>query len=356
MPKSRVTISPRDLVTVIHAPHELGEQMGGIPSFIEEALRKAARRRKAEEEIKSTWISLGGTPGAETGDLMEIGAGFYRQYSGNSRIYYRPGYRAINVYGAIGDKYTQLGGPDSWLGWPTSSGDPPALSEQTFDQGGRVSTFQYGAIYWWSDTGAIELGDIAVFYTGLACFGETDNDQLSSADEPYVIFGVVSAVPREPSAPRTVIYEDVDAGDSRVDNIELYRGLPYGLSLTSVLMEHDFGDPDKYREKIKQGVAAASAAVAAATVAAPIVGPLLAVGVGAVLNELGPYIVDGINDALDTQDDNIGTVSFVVTPRDMVLMTRMERKNFRGILWHLDSPLISGLGASYKIYIAIYAV
>jgi hypothetical protein len=61
-------------------------------------------------------------------------------------------------------------------------------------------------------------------------------------------------------------------------------------------------------------------------------------------------------DALDTQDDHIGTVSFVVTPKDMVTLTRVERRNFRGILWHKESPLISGLGTSYKTYVDIQAV
>jgi LGFP repeat len=357
MPQSRIRISPQDRVTVTHSSHQLGEQMGEIPPVISQALLKAAKRRNAEQEIKSTWTSLGGAPGRETGDLMEIGVGFYRQYEGNSRIYFRPGHRAINVYGGIGDKYTQLGGPDSWLGWPTPSGEPPALSEQPFDQGGRVSTFQHGAIYWWPDTGAIELGDIAVRYTGLACFSETDSDQLSDSDEPYVIFGVIPMVPLPPSAPRTRIYEDVDSGESREDNIELYRGLPYGLSLSAVLMEHDFSDPDEYRAIVKQGVDKASSGVVAALNAIPPpYGPALAAVGKLILDEVGPILVELIHDAIDTKDDYIDTKTFVVTPKDMITLTRVERQNFRGILWHRDSPLLSGEGADYKVYIDIQAV
>lgn len=355
MPRSRIVISDRDRVTVTHAPRELGGQMGGIPPLIEQALRKAAQRRKAEEEIKSTWTSLGGAPGGEIGDLMEIGVGFYREYV-HGRIYYRTGHRAIYAYGAIGDKYIQLGGPNSWLGWPTLSGNPPAISEQPFDLNGRVSTFQYGAIYWWPDTGAIELGDIVVRYTGLACFSETDWDQGSSADEPYVIFGVVPIVPTVPSAPRTVVYTDVDSGDSREDNIELYRGPPYGLSLSVVLMEHDFGNPDHYREVVRQAVATASEGVALAIQFVPIVGPALSAVAKIALAAAGPDIVEAVNGTLDTQDDHIGTVSLFVSPKDMVTLTRVERQNFRGILWHMDSPLISGQGADYKVYIEIQAV
>ena len=58
-----------------------------------------------------------------------------------------------------------------------------------------VRTFQKGAIYWWPDTGAIQFGNISLQYKGLYCFGETD--KLSSADKPYVIFGVVPAPPQQ---------------------------------------------------------------------------------------------------------------------------------------------------------------
>ena len=143
-----------------------------------------SRRTYAERQIKSKWNSLRGVPGApkKAGNdgLVEIGEGFYREYL-NGRIYYLLELGAFWVYGAIGDRYTQLGGPSSWLGHPISD------EEVFFD--GRGSKFQNGAIYWWPDTGAIELGDIVVRYAGLACFGETD--EASDSDEPYVIFGVV---------------------------------------------------------------------------------------------------------------------------------------------------------------------
>jgi len=121
------------------------------------------------------------------------------------------------------------------------------------------------------------LGDIVVRYTGLYCFGETDNDQLSSSDEPYAIFGVIPPPPGVPSAPRTRIYEGVDAGESREDSIELYRGLPYGMSLSATLMEHDFSDPDEYRGIVKASADEAAKGVVAAVQQVPSVGPALAV-------------------------------------------------------------------------------
>lgn len=324
---------------------------GEIPLVLEQALVKTAQRRKAEEEIQQKWNSLNGVPGAEKipGDdgLIETGGGYCREYDGG-RIYYEQSLGSFWVYGDIGEKYVQLGGPSSWLGLPTSD-------EQPFAQEGRVSTFQKGAIYWWSDTGAIELGDISVRYKGLYCFGETD--ESSEFDEPYVILGVVPALAGQELSTRTRIYEKVDAGDSCEDSIELYRGLPYGLSLTAVLMEHDYGDPDKFRDIVQTAVDKASEAVVVAVGLIPYgIGAALAPVAAAILKEIGPDIVDAINNLLGTEDDYIGTVSFEVTAKDMVRLTRVQQQDFWGILWHLDSPLISDGEASYKVYVDVQAI
>lgn len=335
---------------------------GEIPPFAEEELSRARKRRRAERAITGRWNQLGGSPGAAAtpgdGGLIEIGAGFYRQYE-KGRIYFRYGFQPIHVYGAIGDKYTQLGGPSSWLGWPTVLPNPEEKhpltkpDEQAFSQDGRVSTFEHGAIYWWADTGAIELGHISVRYTGLACFSDTSG---SGSDEPYVLLGTVPAPPTAPAETRTVIYEYVDGGDSREADIELYRGLPYGLSLNITLMEHDAGDPDKYRDTVKEAVVQASNVVAAGVGVIPYVGPFLAPVAKAFLVAVGPDIVEAVNDLLGTADDFVGGTSLFVSGKDMVTLARAAPKNFRGILWHMDSALISGDGADYKVYIGIWAV
>ena len=314
-----------------------------------------SRAESAEKDITNKWSSLGGAPGDATvpdsSGLMAIGDGYYREYV-RGRIYLSaitatPFY----VFGAIGDKYTQLDGPSSWLGWPTSD-------EQPFTQDGRVSTFQNGAIYWWSDTGAIDLGNVSVRYTGLYCFGETNDQPLSgsSADEPYVILGVVPALTDQTSTSLTKLYENVDAGDSREDNIELYRGLPYGLSLSAVLMEHDFVDPNMYYEVIKQGVDKGIEYVALGLGKVPYVGPFLAVVAEPVLKSFAPDIAVALNDLVGGKDDHVGTGTLVVTAKDMVRLTRVERQHQIAIPWHIQSPLISGDGASYKVYFDIQAV
>jgi hypothetical protein len=326
-------------------------------------LQVAAQRRHADDEIARRWNQLGSGPGAaitpgEDG-LIAVGSGFYREYQ-KGRIYYRSGKQPVHVYGAIGERYSELGGPDSWLGWPTTSPPPPSLrsadpltlpDEQPFSEDGRVSTFENGAIYWWTDTGAIDLGEIVVSYTGLACFSTTSG---GGSDEPYVQLGTIPApLTAAPFSTRTMIYEDVDGGDSREDNIELYRGLPYGLTLMSALWDHDIGDPDKYRDTVKAAVEQASNGAAAAIGVIPYVGPFLAPIAKAFLTAVGPDIVDAVNDLLGTADDHVGTVSRFISAKEMVTSARSPLQNFRGIMWHLDTPLISGDDADYKAYFAV---
>lgn len=304
---------------------------------------------QADRQMQLKWNALSGNPGAPKvvglKGVIPVGDGFYREYAGG-RIYYHSDIGAFWVYGHIGNRYTDIGGPSSWLGFPTSDEDA------FFD--GRGSKFQNGAIYWWPDTGAIELGEVVVTYSGLACFGETDEG--SASDEPYVLFGVVSPFNDRNSAPRTRIYEDVDGGDSREDDIELYRGLPYGLSLSAMLFEHDLSDPDKYRETVEVSVEQASNGAAAAIALVPYVGPFIAPVAKAVLKAIGPDVVEFFNDLIGGEDDFLDDTSFMVSPKDMVRLTRVERNNFRGIMWHQDSPLMSGGGASYKVYISVRAV
>jgi hypothetical protein len=65
---------------------------------------------------------------------------------------------------------------------------------------------------------------------------------------------------------------------------------------------------------------------------------------------------NAINAVIGTADDLIGTVPLVLTAKGMVTLTRVERQNLKGVVWHRDSPLISGDGASYKIYVDVQAV
>ncbi|MDO6432717.1 hypothetical protein Q4E93_19075 [Flavitalea sp. BT771] len=307
----------------------------------------------AARKIDEKWASLKGTPGSPKvpgrAGLVAAGDGFYREYTTNHSSIYYSALGVYLVYGAIGQRYAELGGPNSWLGWPLSD-------EQDFTDGGRASKFQNGSIYWWPDVGAIELGEVSVRYAGMYCTTEMDWDQGSNSDEPYAIFGVIGADQMHTATIRTTIYEDVDSGDSRPDNIELYRGEPEGLSISVLLMEHDDSDPDKYKEAVRAGVEQASKGVVLGIGQIPYVGDFLAPVAEAILKAAAPDITDAINSGLDLKDDVIDSRTFFISAKDMIRMTRVPVGNQYGIFWHLASPLLTGGGAQYTVYFSMSAV
>jgi len=301
--------------------------------------------------ILDRYLSLGaegGLLGYPTTDELPTsgGSGRYNNFQ-NGSIFWSYGTGAHEIHGAIGSKWASLGWEKSWLGFPTSD-------ELPFTQDGRVSVFEHGAIYWWSDTGAIEIGNVSLQYKGLFCFGETDWDRGSSADEPYAIFGVVPAPPYQPSEVITQIYDDVDAGDSRPDIMELYRGLPIGAVVVTRLMESDDGDPNKYREQVKVftdwlGKKAKEACTGE-------VGPTAGKICEVVWKEAKEKLEEWFNDLIGSGDDELGIQHRIFTAKEMVTLASTPRKNFWGIEYHLESELFDRDGATYKVYWAIERV
>src|SRR5262245_4232341 len=81
---------------------------------------------------------------------------------------------------------------------------------------------------------------------------------------------------------------------NREDDIELYRGLPYGMSLLVSLFEHDFTNPDQYRGLVKTAAAELAKGLVAAAAKVPYVGPALALIAEGVWSEIGKDVVDEI--------------------------------------------------------------
>ena len=304
-------------------------------------------------DIYKKWDAAGGMRfGTPCTDTITAGDGVARYQNflgGRASIYWTPTARACLVYGAIRDRWLELGGEGSYLGYPV--GD-----EVEFDEQGRASEFEHGGIYHWSDTGPIDLRDVVVHYTGLRCFGETDADQFdfltNKADEPYVLFAL--STPKQNWTARTRIYENVDSGETRVAGIELYRGRPYGLVVGIALMEHDLGDPNKYLKTIQDALMKVHEIGTAALGLIPIVGPAVAAVAGPALGALMPEIGTALNEALDTGDDRIGTATVTLRARDMVLLAARTQNSQSGqIGFKVESPLISGDGASYKVYFGV---
>jgi hypothetical protein len=195
---------------------------------------------------------------------------------------------------------------------------------------------------------ALEMPEIALRYVGFHCFGETN--EWSASDEPYFYFGVLPTLVELKKTERTLIYNGVDAGESRGDLKELYRGLPLGGAISISLFEHDEDDPEKYRENVDKAVDAAAEKVVAGLAEVPVVGAPLAVLAHIAFIVTGPAITDFINNALGTEDDFIGSVVLALSPEDMQRLARAELQDFHGIKARLESPLISGDGSSYKAY------
>lgn len=198
------------------------------------------------------------------------------------------------------------------------------------------------------------MNNVVIRYKGLYCFGE--RNEVSASDKPYVIFGVLPAPPANGSGVMTQIYTDVDRGDARPDNLELYRGLPYGMVLGGGLFEHDEGNRDKYLEQVKAGVAKVGEAVKTGCSAVPYVGPALGLACEALWKEFGSEIVKFINKLLGTDDDIIEKWVWNITAKDMIKMARAPRSSWWGIDYHLESKLLSDGEASYKVYLDVEAV
>ncbi|MDE3209629.1 MAG: hypothetical protein KGM46_02690 [Pseudomonadota bacterium] len=142
----------------------------------------------------------------------------------------------------------------------------------------------------------------SVRYKGLWCQEETTG---LGSDEIYVVTsglainkGVNTAVAAltHPISTQSKYYGDVDSREERVGPVAVvYTGNPDTLSLAVVVMEHDYGDPDYYRDEVNTFVAVA---IAAASKLWP---------PAALLSFFSDNIVDAINWILGTGDDVISS-------------------------------------------------
>jgi hypothetical protein len=151
-----------------------------------------------------------------------------------------------------------------------------------------------------------------VSFQGMFAEAETSWDGLSNSDEVYfqTFASHIAADGDNPVRPEQhpidkQHYEDVDDGEPRIGPIAaVWQGDRPPMSLTVVAFEHDYGDPDKYREEIAAVVAASAALFAV----------LFAPGapVAALVAALTPVIIDAVNWLIDTEDDRIGEPSITV--------------------------------------------
>lgn len=302
--------------------------------------------------INMHWKELNGAPGNPVSAVEPLANGHRIRYE-HGAIYLKTKGKPAWVYGAIGERYDAMGGVNSWLGFPLTD-------EQPFDDNGRVSVFEKGCIYWWPDVGAIEMNEVLVQYAGLHCFGETNDQPVdfifggSNSDEPYVILGIVSP-PNYSNTVTSQIYNGVDAGESNPDSIDLYKGSPYGLIISGTLMEHDEGDPDKYKDEVQQAVAKGADVIDVGIGYIPVIGPPLAQVAKPFLDKAVPAVAAAVNNLLGTGDDQISPIMIQLSAKDMIVCAGQNPPKMDdgplglGLVINLQSPLLSGDGGSYKV-------
>ncbi len=271
-------------------------------------------------EIFKKWQALGGIKWAfpTTDELACVDTiGRFNHFVGSSgmvkSIFWSPQTGANAIWGEIRNRWSELGFERSYLGYPITD-------EIDFPDDGRANGFQNGDIYFWSDTGAIDMKNVRIFYSGLYCIQESEWDQSSDSDEPYVIIGVSS--PKWVGSFTTPTYSDVDSHESRPGWMEIYHGKPYGITIGTVVMEHDEGDQNKYREEIQRVLKINHEIGTVALGLIPLVGPIIAGIVGPALGKLMPKIGDSLTKIFNWQDDKVGSDTKIISAKEMVLLAR----------------------------------
>lgn len=91
-----------------------------------------------------------GKVGACVTNEYDVAGGRAEDFVGG-RAYWSPATGAHALYGRIGARYASMGGPESWLGFPTST------ERKLGPQDGRYATFEHGNIYWTHKLGAVPV-------------------------------------------------------------------------------------------------------------------------------------------------------------------------------------------------------
>jgi hypothetical protein len=288
--------------------------------------------------IGKKYSALRGAPGQSRGEVVRFADGYVREFEGGT-IYYQPYFGAFYLHGDIGAHYKQLGGPASWLGWPRS--------DEMDVEGGKAVEFHHGVIYWWPDTGPIALNEVVVHYKGMHCFGTTDP---GGDDNPYVWLGTL---PPDGAglAVRTPIRDDIDAGDTCHDVIELYRGRPLGLGLSATFFDHDSGDPNVFLPKIQKALQDAGEVMQELD-AIPLIGDVVA-WLGEAMEKYSEEIADALNELFGLADDLINGVARFITVKEMVTLAIGQLQHAHELDFNIESELVSGRGASYKAFFQV---
>jgi len=220
--------------------------------------------------------------------------------------------------------------------------------------------FSGGYITTQSDTPPVAhiTKESVIRFVGFKAFGITDGP---GSDEPYIITSVYSpdnkVKVQTTRIPEGEPFDDVDEGTVRVATKMVWSGAPLRMQVYTILMEHDNGDPEDVKKAVhdKLDEYADEAAAAGAAVAA---GFGLPIPEGALRDVLG-VITLGISSLAGNLfgDSKIGADSFPVYGTDLenIATNPFPTKLLDGVNKYThETQLISGSGASYKVYYEIF--
>jgi hypothetical protein len=308
------------------------------------ALEKMRRRERELDGIVGAPLATG-----PDDEVERITGGFRRRYS-NGNLYMR-GSEGTPFFldRPTTHRYELRGNSDSFLGFPIAD-----LQVDPADPRQGVTRFEHGSIYFFADGSVFDVQHVSVEFVGFHCFGETD--EPSAHDEPYFWFGVLPVNVEQRSAARSRTFTHIDAGQSVMDTLELYRGEPLGLAMSVSLFEHDHGDPDAFKENVDIAVDKAAEKLTHALGEVPAVGPALSLVAEVAFVIGGPELKHEITQLLGTMDDHLSTLDVVLSTRELLQFATSEPSSFEGIRAHFETPLMAGDGATYKAYFAVREV
>lgn len=179
-------------------------------------------------------------------------------------------------------------------------------------------------------------------YMSMRCSEETTWDGGSNSDEPYVI---TSAVYDENGKVKTQTqkhpvnkgwYDDVDKKESRYGPIApIYSGPIRDVTLITILMERDQGNPNAYRKYVDIVVKAAAAGAMTQGVSIP----------ASVQGVVG----DALNWLFGTGDDVISRVNGTLYANDLEYYADEPHKQWKGH-WYNGFSEHKGGGARYYVF------
>ncbi|MDO5033139.1 alpha/beta hydrolase-fold protein [Corynebacterium sp.] len=154
---------------------------------------------------------------AERGKAQDFQAG---------TAYWSPETGAHAVFGRIGARYSEIGGPTSWLGFPVTG------EEKTPDGRGRFVHFEHGSIYWTAETGAWPIPKDMVDAWGKNGWERGDlkypTSDVRKVGEGFVQEFENGVLTRNPDKSNSVVHGAIGAKYKELGAAESKLGFPRG--------------------------------------------------------------------------------------------------------------------------------